>query len=171
MPRIVSSSTLAEAGAGAAQPAYYLRIDWATTSSLLCSHSSQSWNGSTWTGAAFSVTFDGGGRPSSITLVDPDAAYRTLVLGGGISDRRVRLWKGYVGAAAIDDPVALFDGFADGADIRDGKVTISCDYPTTAAAFTPRLRIGPQCGINFFAPAGTTIRWGATILTLEPRRG
>lgn len=167
--RVVSAPTLAQAASGVAQPCHFVRIDWATITSYLCSHSTRSWAGQTWIGADVAIRFDSNARPTDITLADYDAAYRTLVLASGATDRRVRVWQGYVDALDAADPVLLFDGYADGAEIASGKITISVDYPQTGRAFSPRERIGPRIGVNHLAAVGETIRWGSTTITLDPR--
>lgn len=169
MTRTISSATLALAAAAVSQPCYFLRIDWASVTTYRCSHSTRTWAGEAWTAGDMSIRFDSNGRPTEITLVDYDASYRTLILAGGATDRRVRLWQGYVEALADADPALLFDGYADGATVANGRVTISVDYPQTGRAFAPRERIGPRVGVNHLAAVGETVRWGDTTLTLQPR--
>lgn len=169
MPRTVTPSTATQAGANVSQPCYLLQIDWLGITTRMCSHSTITWNGQTWISAGFIVAFDQNARPTSITLADPDAAYRTLVLAGGISDRRVQLWKAYIGALATSDPVGLFDGFGDGADMFGGRVTFALDYSQTARQFTPRERIGPAIGVNFIGAPDTKINWANQVLVLATR--
>jgi len=161
MPRSVSSATVAKASANVSQPCYLLQIDWIGITTRMCTHST--------IGAGLSVTFDQTGRPSSVTLADPDAAYRTLALGSGLSDRRVQLWKAYIGALANADPVALFDGYADGFDNFQGRTTFALDYSMTSRQFTPRERIGPNIGVNFLGAPETRINWANQILVLQAR--
>lgn len=168
MPRSVTSPTLTKAGAGVSEPAYLLQVDWISLTSRMCTHSTVVWQGVDWLSGGFAVAFDKNGSPSTITIADPDATYRTLVLLSGLSERRVRLWKAYIGALGDDDPVALFDGFADGCDVAGGRVNFSLDYNVSARQFSPRERIGPNVGVNFIGAPDTKVYWAGQILTLNP---
>jgi hypothetical protein len=153
------------------RPAYLVEIDWDTFSTRLCTYGSVEWNGNTWAGGGITVNgFDDTNKPSSFTLVDPDAAYRTLVLSVGIRDRLIQVWKCDVSALATPDPVALFYGYADKADIANGKVTITVGWTNSNRARTPRERIGPAIGVNFVAPPGFTIHWGDQTIVLNAKR-
>ena len=169
MPRTVTTATTLKAGANVSQPCYLLQIDWIGITTRMCTHSTITWNGQTWVGAGLTVSFDESGRPSSVILADPDASYRTLALGSGLSDRRVQLWKAYIGALATSDPVALFDGFADGFDNFQGRTTFALDYAQTSRQFTPRERIGPNSGVNFMGAPETKINWAGQIIELQAR--
>lgn len=166
MGRTVTDATLGKATAGVSQPAFLLQIDWIGLTTRMCSHSTVAWNGQTWVGSGLIVSFDQTGKPTGVTIADPDAAYRTLALGSGLSDRRVQLWKGYIGALATSDPVGLFDGFADGFDAASGRVTFALDYAMTGRQFTPRERIGPGIGVNWGAAPNTKVYWANQIITL-----
>lgn len=168
--RPVSSATLTKAGAPQAEPLYLLEIDWSPIV-YLCSHSTQSWGGQTWTGAGFAISsFDAAGKPTRLTLADPDNAYRTMVLGARITDKRIVLWHGYLGALATADPVCLFDGYADGCEFANGRAMIDLDWQTSNRQFSPRDRIGPLIGVNFVATPGEKINWNGQVLVIEARQ-
>lgn len=170
MPRRITSATLDQASAGVSQPLYFLQIDWSDASvSRLCTHSARAWNGQSWTAAPIAITFDRLNRPTAITLTDFDATYRATILASGLSDCRVRLWQGYVDALAAADPMQICDGYADGCEVGGGKVTFGVEYVVTPRQFSPRERIGPRIGVNFLGTIGETVRWGGTVITLDPR--
>jgi hypothetical protein len=170
MTRPVTAELLTVAAAGVTQPAYLVEIQWPTFSTRLCTFGTVEWNGSTWQGGGVEIgSMDSAGTPSQLTLADPDFAYRTLVLADGIRDRRVNIWLADMGALEAGDPVPLFAGFADRADIGSGRVTVTLDRLTSRRQFTPRERIGPAIGVNFVAPPGLVVTWGRTKITLESR--
>lgn len=168
--RALSTATAAEVAAGVNRPAYFVEIQFATQAVRLCTYGTLDWNGVTWTGGGIDLgDFDTDGRPQRIVLIDPTAAYRTLVLTDGIRDRKVQVWKGYVGALAPGDPVALFVGYGDQTQIANGKVTLTVDWNASARQFSPREVIGPGIGCNFLAPPGYTLTWGNQTLVMQGR--
>lgn len=168
--RSVTSATLAQAGAGVSAPAWFLQIDWAASTTRLCSYGAQTWNGQAWAGGGFTVReFGQDSKPAGVMLVDPSVAYRTLALSDGIRDRLVQLWKGYIGTLADPDPVLLFRGYADGCEIGAGSVSFNLDWQSSARQFSPRQRIGPGIGVNFTATPNTTLRWAGAIVKIEAR--
>lgn len=170
MTRTVSSAMLAALGAGATSPGYLVEIQWASFSSRLSTYGTQSWNGQTWAGGGVVVRdFAPDGLPSEIELADPDSAYRTLILGDGVRDRRVNVWLADAAALAPTDPLHIFSGYADGASIASGRVVIRLDRSSASRQFAPRDRIGPMIGCNWLAPPGTRVSWGQSTLILEAR--
>lgn len=170
MTRSVTAALLTAAGAGATQPVYFVEIAWPTFSTRLCSYSTQTWNGNVWSGGGFELgDFDDSGRPARLTLADPDVSYRTLVLTDGIRDRQITVWKSDVSAIDVADPVLLFRGYADKADMASGRVIVGLDRNTSSRQFAPRERIGPAIGVNFVAPPGYVLRWGAQQIVFEAR--
>jgi hypothetical protein len=170
MTRPVSSPTVAAAALGVGQPSYLIEIAWQTQTSRLCTYGDLTWNGYAWSGEGVSISaFEPSGRPSAVTLVDPFAVYRTMVVATGIRDRLIKVWKCYVDALATADPVMLFKGYADRASIDGGGVTITLDWNANRRQFTPRERIGPSLGVNFVAPPGTRVRWGNQTFVIDAR--
>lgn len=168
MPRIISSPTQAQAEAGANQPAWLVKIEWATMTSYLCSHSTQTWNGQTWAGAGIELdAWDQRGAPGRLILADPDYAWRTLVLGSGIRDRQISIWQCFVDALATDDPVEVFVGYGDAADIAGWRVAIAIGGNISGRTFSPRERIGPAIGVNFMASPNDVIRWNGQEIRFE----
>jgi hypothetical protein len=168
--RTVTAQTLAQAGAGVSAPMYFLKINWLTATTRICSYGPQNWNGEVWDGGGFTVRqFGQDSKPQGISLVDNTGAYRTLVLSDGIRDRLVQLWKGYLGALAASDPILLFKGYADGCEVNNGVVSFNLDWQNSTRQFSPRQRIGPSIGVNFCATPNTTLRWGGAVIKIEAR--
>jgi hypothetical protein len=167
--RPVTGPTLAQAGAGAAKVGWLLEIDWSTPV-YLSSYGDVSWSGQQWKGAGLKVgDFADSGKPNDVTISDPIAELRTIVLTDGLRDKNVMLWKVYPDAVGADDPLLLFDGFADGVEISGGKVSFGLDWASTSRMFTPRERIGPSIGVHFVAIPGTKISWYGQVLVIEKR--
>lgn len=170
MSRDVSAPTIAAAGAGVSRPAWFLEINWPDFSTRLCSYGEQTWNDLLWAGGGFEVAgFDRDGKPTQVSLVDPGHDYRTLVLGVGLRDRLVRLWKGYIDALADDDPVLIFEGYADGFDIANNRLGFGLDWNASARQFSPRAIIGPSIGVNFTGIPNTTFTWNDTVFKMIAR--
>jgi hypothetical protein len=168
--RTVSSPTQAQAASGANQPCYFIKIEWASLISYLCTHSTRTWNGQSWSGSGVDVgQFDDFGRPRRIVLADPDNAWRTLLLGSGIRDRRITIWQGYVDALAVGDPIEIGVGYGDKGKAAGNRVTIDVGPLVSSRVFTPRERIGPSIGINFVATPGSKVRWNGQDLVMESR--
>lgn len=171
MTRIVTSETLAQAGAGSARPAYFAEIRWPTFSSRMCTYGTVTWDGSEWHGAGLEFgDFDESGAPSRMAIVDPDYTFRTLVLTEGLRDREILLWFGYIDALEAEDPLQVFKGVADGVRISRGRIDAQLGRNGSAWDHTPRERIAPAFGINFTAPPGTKVVWHGGTLVLNPRR-
>ena len=167
----VSAATLAAVADNATSPAYFVEIIWDTFSSKFCTYGTVNWAGSSWLGSGLEVGgFDDYGRPTTITITDSDNAIRTLVLTKGVRDRRINLWKGYIGALADVDPVALPVSYGDSCDIGGNKVQITLGGKAGGREFTPRELIGPRIGVNFTAAPGTKVAWGQQTLVLNPRK-
>lgn len=170
MPTI-STPTSNQAAAGVFQPCHLVQIEWVGLTSRLCSHSTQSWNGQTWDGAGLELDgWDARGAPSRLILADPDYAWRTLVLGSNVRDRRITVWKAFIGALAVDDPVELFAGFGDTADIADFQVAIRLGGNVSGRMFSPRERIGPAIGVNFTATPNETFKWNGQEISFTEAR-
>ncbi len=159
------SSAINTATAGTVTtPGYLVEIDFGTVLRL-SSRGDQSWNGYTWTGGRIGkisgLQWDGKGQQAgSIDLINSDLAMGALVLNEGVADRSVKIWKFYADSPATGDPVAVFDGVADAADIGPDKVSLALLSQNGRTLSAPRRFIGPGIGFNHLAPAGTKITWG-----------
>lgn len=171
MSRAVSLPTATATEQVGTAPGYLIQIGFTSGVVRHSSRETQAWNSLVWVPAAVKVSgIEGTGMRASLEYWDPDAAMRTLVLADGINDRPVSIWKFYVGALAAGDPVQVFDGVGDGAQMRQGRVTIGLARTGSRTLMSPRVRIGPATGFNHLPPEGTIVHWAGKTLRLERRR-
>lgn len=154
-------------------PAFFVELGFSTILHL-STRGDHSWGGYAWTGGRLGrvsgLQWDGKGQQSgSIDLINTDLAYSALVLNEGVADRAVRIWKFYGDNPDTLDPVAVFDGVADTADIGADAVRITLLGENTRTLYSPRRFIGPGTGFNHLTPAGRKITWGGQ--TIELKRG
>lgn len=174
MGRTITVATEGKVTQIATEPGFLVELTFPLTGIVRqCTREQTAWNGFTWVTASLKLGgIEGSGQRGTLEYGDDDAAMRTLVLAEGINDRRVRVWKFYRGAVAPADPVLIFDGVGDGAQMRQGKVTIGVVRSGSRTLVTPRQRIGPATGFNHLPPEGTLIKWGrGETLRLERSRG
>ena len=156
------------------QPGYFVRLGFDTIVRL-SSRGTQSCDGQTWTGGRLGkisgLNWDGKGQQScTFEIVNTDLAYSALVLNEGVADRTAEIWKFYGDNPAAGDPVMVFDGVMDEANIAADKVTITAVGENTRTLYSPRRFIGPATGFNHLMPAGTKLSWGGQTITLERGR-
>ena len=65
------------------------------------------------------------------------------------------------------DPVAVFDGVLDDADIGPDRVRLTLTSENSRTLYSPRRFIGAATGFNHLRPAGTRINWGGQTYILE----
>lgn len=152
-------------------PAYLVEIEFSTVLRL-STRNDQSWGGYTWTGGRLGkvsgLSWDGKGQQTgALDLINTDLVYSALVLNEGVADRRVRVWKFYGDNPATLDPVAVFDGVADAADIGPDAVRLTLVGQNNKTLYSPRRFIGPATGFNHLCPAGTKITWGGQTYILD----
>lgn len=169
--RALTDATLAAAAVAVTQPLYLIEIGF-TPALRLSTRGDVTWNALAWSGgeaiAVSSLDADGSGRQSgTIQIGNLDDYVGTLVLAQGVADRPVKIWKADGAALDVDDPVLVFDGVAQGADVDASRVSLSLAGSGARSAYAPRRVIGPAAGFNFLLPAGTKIRIGADTYTLE----
>jgi len=167
----LTAATEAETQKSITTPAYFVQIDFSSVIRL-SSRGDQSWNGEAWAGGRLGkisgLSWDGKGTQSgSMEIINTDLAYSSLVLNEGVADRTVKIWKFYGDTPATADPVAVFDGVADEADIDADRVRILLSSSKTKTLHAPRRFIGAATGFNHLAPAGTRISWGGQVFVLE----
>lgn len=164
--RPLSAATQAATQKTITTPAWLVEIVWTTSIIRLSSRGDQSWGGLTWTGGRLgpvAVSEQGG----SLALVNSDLAYSAIVLADGAADVPCRVWHFYGDAPAEDDPVLVFDGVTDGAEIAAGAVRLHLVQEHARTLFSPRRFIGPGTGFGHLRPAGTVLNWGGQTITLE----
>ena len=169
--RTRTPATSSAADAAVTQPLYLIEIGF-TPALRLSTRGDVTWNSLSWSGGeaidVSSLDADGSGRQSgTVQIGNLDDYVGTLVLGQGVADRPVKVWKADGVALDVADPVLVFDGVAQGADVDTSRVSLSLAGSGTRSAYAPRRVIGPAAGFNFLLPAGTKIRIGADTYTLE----
>lgn len=152
-------------------PIYLVEIDFDPTSRL-STHGDVSWNGEAWSGAqslkVSGLTADGSGSGRATVLIgNADLAMGALVLNQGAADKAITIWGGDADALAAADPVLLFSGVIASAEVSEAAVTFQCAAAGTRTQMSPRRYIGPSAGFNSLIPAGTKIRFGTSVYTLE----
>ena len=169
--RALTDATTTAADAPVTQPLYLIEIGFAPALRL-STRGDVTWNALSWSGgeaiAVGSLDADGSGRQSgAIQVGNLDDYVGTLVLAQGVADRPVKIWKADGAALAVADPVLVFDGVVERADVDASRVSLTLAGAGTRSAFAPRRVIGPAAGFNFLMPAGSKIKIGATTYTLE----
>jgi hypothetical protein len=166
------STALSTAWAAPVQrPALLVEIGFATVRRW-SSFETLSWNGQTWTAAAFDV-------PSLVTqpfevrgtlaVDNRDGAMGALVLSEGSQDRSIRLWGYDAGATGTSDVLWLADAVGSVASISDQTVEIALRHRLEFVQ-APRVTCTPEAGFGNMLPAGTVLRINGTDLRID-RRG
>jgi hypothetical protein len=169
--RTLTTATATATASTVTTPAYLVEISFSTVLRL-STRGDQSWSGYTWTGGRLGkvsgLSWDGKGtQTGSLDIINTDLAYSALVLNEGVADRPVKIWKFYGDNPGALDPVAVFDGVSDEADIGPDAVRITLVSSKTTALYAPRRFIGPGIGLNHLRPAGSRDTWGGQTYILE----
>lgn len=151
--------------------AFFIEVHFSTVLRL-SSRGDQSWGGFTWTGGRIGkvtgLKWDGKGQHTgAVDFLDADLAFSALIMNERIAGRLVRAWQFYGDNPAPDDPVEVFYGEGDEADLSNpawAHVTLIGKTPDSS----PRRCIGPATGFNHVTPAGTTLTWGGETIKLGP---
>ncbi len=169
--RTLTDATLSAAAGTVTQPLYLIEIGF-MPALRLSTLGDVTWGGTLWSGgeaiAVGSLESDGTGRQSGVVQIgNLDDYVGTLVLAQGVADRQIKVWKADGAALDAADPVLVFDGVVERADVDTARVSLSLAGAGTRSAFAPRRVLGPASGFNFLMPAGAKIKIGATTYTLE----
>jgi hypothetical protein len=165
MTRTISAALTTAIGLDVVAPGYLVEIAFGTPLRL-SSRGTLSWSGSAWT--AWDVRVQGlgisAGQSSgagSLSIGNADYSVSALVLGEGIANRVVNVWAFYTESPATADPVHVFAGVADDAQIDPtrGVVTVSLVQTNARALFAPRLYITPESGFSHLPAPSTVIDW------------
>ena len=162
--RTLSETTETLTAAPATKPGWLVELAWATPVRL-SSRGSVSWAGYAWvpdTIAGVSI-----GEGGYVELANGDLAYSALVMNEGVADVPCRIWKFYGDAPGAEDPVLVFDGVLDRAEINHSAVKITLAQEASRTKMAPRQRIDSSGGFNHLRPAGTRISWGGQVYVLE----
>ena len=167
--KTLTAALLTELGLSVTRPGYLVQLGYSTTLRL-STMGTISWAGQTWAAADLKVSGIGqdgsGAGGGSLMLGNTDGAYGALVLNEGASDIAATVWACYAGAAASGDPVQVFAGVIDGAEIAADKVTLTLAPQRNGTLHSPRVFISKPT-FNFLQPAGTKVIVGAETFVLE----
>lgn len=169
--RTLSSAAQAALAATITRPIYLIEIAFSSTSRLSTA-GDVTWNGLDWSGGEFAsvsgLSADGSGRQAGrIAIGNVDLVFGALVLNQGVSDRAVSIWGGDAAALAAGDPVLVFSGVIQSAEVSVNQVVLTLGANGSRSAFCPRRRIDSSSGFNHLSPAGKVIQLGTTKFTLE----
>ncbi len=177
MPRELSAAFTTALSAAVTVPGYLIEINFATPFRL-CTRTTITWNGLTWSrwGADLRGFVTDGAQSiisGSLILENTDNTLGTLILAEGVADRSIKIWKIYGETPGVIDALFLVHGVGDGAsiDINKGQVEISIMQAGGATLYTPRRYITREEGFQAIVARGTLIQWGGENYVLEGDRG
>lgn len=168
--RTLSSALLTELGLSVTRPGFLVQLGFSTTLRL-STMGDISWGGYTW--AASDARINGLGQDGSagntgnLVLGNTDLAFGALVLNEGASDVPCAIWACYAGATAGGDPVQVFSGVTDGANIDANRVSLALVAQAVTTLYAPRVFINKAAGFNYLAPAGTKVVVGNETFVLD----
>ena len=169
MPRSVSAPTLSAVAAVFTQPMYFLALHFSPVlrySTL----GERNWSGYQWAGTGAqieSLSDDNGHMSGVISVPNADLSFGALVLSQGARGKACEIWAADASALDTADPVQIFSGYMDAAEIGM-RVTIEIVSDRWEAAFLPRVVCAPPI-FNHLPASGTLLKWGGD--TYELRRG
>ena len=168
-------------GSGAAVTFAATRPGWLVqigTSTRLSSFGTTNMLGQDWTGTGFAVSGiraagnlnETGGQ---VVLDDADLAWTASHLLGGLSGVDCSIWF----VANADDmvttpPRKVFVGHLDNSRAAPMRAIVTAQLVPTRPGLlkTPRLTMGPETGMTRAVPAGTVMRFGTAVITVEDSR-
>lgn len=172
--RTLSAALLTELGLSVTRPGFLVSLGFSTTL-YLSTMGFIAWNGQSWAVANIrisGISQDGSGvARAQIDLGNTDNAYGALVLNEGASEIPVSVWACYAGATAAGDPVQVFSGVTDGADIDERSVKLAVVSQSNSTLFSPRVFVNRAAGFNFLQPVGTKIFANGQTFVLERASG
>jgi hypothetical protein len=177
MSRTLTSAVTTSIGLPVTEPGYFVELLFATPLHL-SSRETINWNGAdwlTWDIKLRGFGVDGAGSTQSGTLIlgNADLSIGALVLGEGVADRHVNIWKFYGSAPDVLDPVQIFGGAGDDSriDADGGTVSINLRPAAGVTLYSPRAYMTQESGWNFLPAPGAVIVWGKEVLTLAAEGG
>ncbi|MCU7917064.1 MAG: hypothetical protein KZQ95_01745 [Candidatus Thiodiazotropha sp. (ex Epidulcina cf. delphinae)] len=172
MSRTVTAKVATAISQDTTTPIYLVYLGY-TPAIRLSTLGDVTWNGRLWSESGVQVTSlkksQGGGMSASLRLPNHDNSYGALVLGHGVRDIPVDIYKIY-GDAPYDaaDAVHIFSGVAVSAPSIDDYVTLLLISSGAMTAQTPRIPLSAWLGNDMPVP-GTRISWAGDVLVLESR--
>lgn len=170
MANTLTPAALAATQGPITRPLYLIEIG-ASSPARLCTGGNVTWRGLAWSGGSrvevsglsASVSAAQAGR---IRIGNARLDWGALLLNEQ-PGAPVKIWSGYAGALAPDDPLLIFDGVIDSADVSIQSVDITLSAFGDRVQFSPRRVIGPDIGITVLLPAGSRIPIGGQIHVIE----
>lgn len=157
----LSNALITELGLTITRPGYLIQIGFTSYTYKLSTLGSITWNGDLWVESDVKISGigqDGSGAiTGSITLGNTDGLFGAVVLTYGVSDVPIDIYAVYAGATAQGDPVKVFSGVADGADIGTRLVTLNLTSQGNNTLYSPRVFINKAAGFSHLMPRGTPI--------------
>lgn len=161
MPRTLSGTITTAIALPVTSPGYlvYLGFDSPIRHST---RDTLTYGGYSWTGMLGTSVPSVSEQAATVELQNSDLAASALVLNTTLADKACQVYKLYNG-----DAVLLFDGFLDGCEIGD-RVRLTAKALTSARRVPNKYIDYPTFG--WLTPPGTTVKWGAQTVTLQPSR-
>lgn len=171
--RTLVGSTSSGVAAAVTLPGYFIQIAFATPLRI-STRGTLTWNSLTWTAADASIAglvADGGESTldGSLFIGNTDLQIAYSVLSEGVAGRACVIWKFYGDTApALGDPVKVFEGVCDGADIPEsGPVRITLQQSGGTTNFCPRTYLTAADGFSFLPTPGQIVTWNGETVRLD----
>lgn len=168
--KTLSAALLTQLGLTVTQPGYLVQLGYTPTPLRYSTLGDISWNAQTWIGNDVKVSglsTDGKGSSSAgLRIGNTDLAIGTIALAQGANDIAVDIWAVYAGATATGDPVQVFSGVLNGADIDAAAATFTLSAQSNSTLSSPRKFINQLNGFSQLKSAGSTLRWGTEAFPL-----
>lgn len=168
--RTLSANTQSEVSQPVTQPGYLVEIFF-SVANRLSTRGDITWNGYTWVSSDVRITglsWDGSAdQKGTLQLGNTDNAFGSLVLNEGVADRAINIYQFYGAAPAAGDPVFVFSGVGDAAEIYPDKVSITLTSAASKTLASPRNFITKANGFNHLPAAGVHIPWNGEMYRLE----
>lgn len=155
-------------------PGYLVEILW-NTAVRFSSRGAITVMGNAWADYGFQVSgFDvdstTGTQQGKIVFDNADLTFSALVLGLGISDVPINVWKFYTDAPDDADPVQIFAGVggASSIDTAAGTVDVALRQGADRVQYAPCDYITAEEGFSILPPPGRILVFGGTTFQLEP---
>jgi hypothetical protein len=170
--RTLTAAMLTEIGLTVTDPGFLVQILFDAYTVRFSSFGDVMWNGSPWINAKVNVaglSWDENGmvKGGRLAVGNHDGAFGALVLQHDIADRPIQVWLAYGGALAPEDPVKIFDGVGDEADLTLREVGVTLAPAGSRALYSPRELYSPATGFNHLPPVDEEIAWNGEVFRLE----
>lgn len=165
MAKTLSANLQTEVGAPVTTPAFLVEIGFSTVLRL-STRGDQTWNGQTWAGGRLGKV-QAGSDGGQIEVMNTDLAAGALVLGEGVADRPISVWKFYGDNPAVGDAHQVFAGVGDTVDIGDDRIRIKLALENSQTLSSPRRFVNAASGFTQLLPANTRLTLGGQTFILN----